>query len=182
MKMGVSSTASVEAFVGVGSNLDAEKNILAALSGIQAQTQVIAASRFYRNPAVSPDHRELPPFVNGVLKIRTGLAPWDFKYRLLRGIEGKAQRRRTRDRYGPRTLDLDLLVYGDLEVRSEDLTLPDPDIAVQPFLAVPLAELFPDFCPPDSPLSMKELVDTLDTRSLVYLKAFTRRVRDTLGL
>jgi 2-amino-4-hydroxy-6-hydroxymethyldihydropteridine diphosphokinase len=180
--MGVSSTPCVEAFVGVGSNLDPERNIRSALPGIQAQTQVVAASRFYRNPAVSPGHRTLPPFVNGVLKVRTRIAPWDLKYGVLRGIEGRVKRRRTADRYGPRTLDLDLLVYGDLEVQSPGLTLPDPDIAVQPFWAVPLAELYPDFCPPTDSLPLKELVKTLDTRSMVYLESFTRQLRDMLGL
>ena len=180
--MGVPLSSGVEAFVGVGSNLDPERNILSALSAVRSRMQVAASSRFYRNPAVSPNHRELPPFVNGVLKVRTRLPPWDFKYGVLRDIEGRAQRRRTVDRYRPRTLDLDLLVYGDLEIRSEGLTLPDPDISVRLFWAVPLAELLPEFRPPQSPLPMKQLVDTLDTRSMVYLESFTLQVHRALRL
>lgn len=180
--MEVPSAASVEAFVGVGANLDPERNILSALPEIESRVQVVAASRFYRNPALSPDDREMPPFVNGVLKIRTHRMPYDLKYRILRGLEQRFERTRTGNRYSPRTLDLDLLVYGDLEVRSEALTLPDPDISVQPFWAVPLAELFPDFCPPDSSVPMKELVHRLDTRSMVYLESFTEQVRRTLRM
>jgi 2-amino-4-hydroxy-6-hydroxymethyldihydropteridine diphosphokinase len=171
-----------EAFVGVGSNVDPEKNILSALSGIQSVLEVIAASRFYRNPAFSPDRRDLPSFVNGVLKIRTNRTPRDLKHGVLRNIEGRLDRRRTGDRFSPRTLDLDLLVYGNLEVDSEGLTLPDPDISVHSFWAVPLAELLPEFCPPKSPLPLKELVQTLDTRSMVYMESFTERVRHTLHL
>ena len=171
-----------EAFVGVGSNLDPEENILSALPGIQSALEVVAASRFYRNPAFSPDRRNLPPFVNGVLKIRTNHSPRDLKYGVLRNIEGRVDRRRTVDRYSPRTLDLDLLVYGNLQVHSEGLTLPDPDISVHSFWAVPLAELLPEFCPPESPLPLKELVHTLDTRSMVYMESFTERVRHTLHL
>ena len=174
--------ASFEAFIGVGSNLDPEKNILSALPELQARVQILDASRFYRNPALSPDRRSLPPFVNGVLKVRTDLTPLDLKYDVLRGIEEKVQRRRTGDRYRPRTLDLDLLVYGGLEVDSERLTLPDPDVSIQPFWAVPLAELVPDYCPPHVSLSMKELVRTLDTRRFVYLKSFTAEVRRVLRL
>jgi 2-amino-4-hydroxy-6-hydroxymethyldihydropteridine diphosphokinase len=172
----------VEAFVGVGSNVDPEKNILAALPEIASRVQVLDASRFYRNPALAPDSNERPPFVNGVLKIRTGLTPSDLKYGVLRSVERRVQRRRTGDRYGPRTLDLDLLIYGDLEVDSDGITLPDPDIAVQPFWAVPLAELVSEMRPPDTSLSMKELVCTMDTHSFVYLESFTAELRRTLGL
>jgi 2-amino-4-hydroxy-6-hydroxymethyldihydropteridine diphosphokinase len=171
-----------EAFVGVGANLDPEKNILAALPDIQSGLQVLATSRFYRNPAFPPDRRELPPFVNGVLKVRTNQTPWDLKYRVLRSIEGKYRRTRTEDRYGPRTLDLDLLVYENLEIQSEWLNLPHPDISVHPFLVVPLAELLPDFRLPESSLCLKELVENLDAGSMVYLESFTHQVRRTLGL
>jgi 2-amino-4-hydroxy-6-hydroxymethyldihydropteridine diphosphokinase len=162
--------------------VDPEKNILAALPEIASHLQVLDSSRFYRNPALSPDRRTLPAFVNGVLKVRTDLAPASLKYGVLRDVESKVQRKRTGDLYVPRTLDLDLLVYGDLEVESEGITLPDPDIAVQPFWALPLAELLPELRAPGTSLSMKELVNTLDTRSFVYLEGFTAEVRHTLCL
>jgi dihydroneopterin aldolase/2-amino-4-hydroxy-6-hydroxymethyldihydropteridine diphosphokinase len=162
--------------------VDPEKNILSALPEIESCVQVLDASRFYRNPAIAPDRRERPPYVNGVLKIRTGLTPSDLKYGVLRNVERRMQRRRTGDRYGPRTLDLDLLVYGDLELESDEITLPDPDISVQPFWVVSLAELVPEMCPPDTSLSMKELVRTLDTRAFVYLESFTFELRRAFGL
>jgi len=180
--MGDLSSNSIEAFVGVGSNVDPEKNILAALPEIESRVQVLDASRFYRNPAIAPDRSERPPFVNGVLKIRTGLTPSALKYGVLRKVERRVQRSRTGDRYGPRTLDLDLLVYGDFEMKSDGITLPDPDISVQPFWVVPLAELVPEMCPPNSSLSMKKLVRTLDTRSFVYLESFTAELRRALRL
>jgi len=177
-----SGQAWVKAFVGVGSNVDPEKNILAALPEIESRVQVLDTSRFYRNPAIAPDRRDRPPFVNGVLKIRTGLTPSELKYGLLRDVERRVQRRRTGDRYDPRTLDLDLLVYGDLELESDGITVPDPDISEQPFWVVPLAELVPEMCSPNSSLTMKELVRTLDTRSFVYLESFTAELRRALRL
>jgi 2-amino-4-hydroxy-6-hydroxymethyldihydropteridine diphosphokinase len=179
---GDSGQTRVDAFVGVGSNVDPEKNILAALPEIESRVQVLEASRFYRNPAIAPDRRERPPFVNGVLKIRTALTPSDLKHGVLCDVERKMQRIRTGDRYGPRTLDLDLLVYGDLEVESDGILLPDPDISVQPFWVVPLAELVPEMRPPNTALSMKELVRTLDTRSFVCLESFTAELRRALRL
>jgi 2-amino-4-hydroxy-6-hydroxymethyldihydropteridine diphosphokinase len=171
-----------EAFVGVGSNVDPERNILSALPVIQSHLEVVASSRFYRNPAFSPDCSDLPPFVNGVLKIHTTHAPREFKYRVLRKIEERFRRRRDENRYGPRTLDLDLLVYGDLEIDLDGLVLPDPDISVRAFWAVPLAELVPGFTPPGSRLSMQEIVRTLDTRTMVCLESFTAEVRRVLAI
>lgn len=174
--------AGFEAFIGVGSNVDPERNILSALPMIRDRLQVDAASRFYRNPAFPPGPRKLPPFINGVLKVRTNQPPLELKYGVLRSIERTACRDRTADRYAPRTLDLDLLIYGGLEIASGQLTLPDPEIAVRVFWAVPLAELLPEFRPSKGSVCMKDLVSALDTRSMVYLETFTRRVRRTLGL
>lgn len=180
--MAGSSSTFLEAFVGVGSNVDPEQNILSALPEIEAHLKVTETSRFYRNPALSPVPRKLPPFVNGVLKVRTDLPPHELKYGVLRNIEKKMRRTRTGDRYRPRTLDLDLLVCGSLEVREAGITLPDPDIEVQPFWAVPLAELVPELPLPETGLTLKEFVRTLDTRSFVCLEAFTAEVRRALGL
>jgi 2-amino-4-hydroxy-6-hydroxymethyldihydropteridine diphosphokinase len=175
-----SGPAFVEAFIGVGSNVDPEGSILSALPAIEARLEVLEASRFFRNPALSPDGREMPPFVNGVLRIRTDLSASDLKFGVLRQIEGRMGRQRGGDRFGPRTLDLDLLVYGDLQVEDDGFTLPDPDILVQPFWAVPLAELIPERCLPGTSLSLKEMVRTLDTRSFVYLEDFTEELRRSL--
>ncbi len=179
---GDSGQVGLEAFVGVGSNVDPERNILSALATIRERLHVDGASRFYRNPAFPPGPRPLPPFINGVLRVRTSQPPLELKYGVLRNIEKTVYRKRTCDRYAPRTLDLDLLVYGGLEIESEQLTLPDPEIALRVFWAVPLAELLPEFRPPRSRVALKDLVSTLDTGSMVYLAGFTHRVRRTLGL
>ncbi len=180
--MGEFPFGSVEVFVGVGSNVDPERNILSALPRITARVQVLGASRFYRNPAIVPDGREAPPFVNGVLKIRTDLDPFALKYDVLRDVERSVQRNRSGDRYAPRSLDLDLLVYGDLEVEQAGMSLPDPRIPTQTFWVLPLAELLPDFRPPNRFQSMKEIARTLDTRSFLFLESFTAAVREALGL
>ena len=67
-------------------------------------------------------------------------------------------------------------------MESDGITLPDPDISEQPFWVVPLAELVPEMRPPNSSLTMKELVRTLDTRSFVYLESFTAELRRALRL
>ena len=171
------------AYLGIGSNLSPETHILKAIVEIRAQMQVMAASRFYRNPAHQPDGdaASQPDFVNGVLEVRTSRDPQELKFGVLREIERRIGRKRTADRYAPRVLDLDLLIYGEVRMETETLVLPDPEIFRRAFWAVPLSELVPDFPGPGPALSLKLLVHRMDTRSLKYEETLTRAVREAIG-
>jgi 2-amino-4-hydroxy-6-hydroxymethyldihydropteridine diphosphokinase len=119
--------------------------------------RVTASSTFYRTvPLAAPRTAgvppaptarrmlpEQPPFLNGVWQIETDSDARLLKFAVLRGIEDKLGRVRTAGRYAPRTLDLDLLVYGSAAINEPDLRVPDPDIRSRPFLALPLLELAP---------------------------------------
>lgn len=134
------------AFVGVGANLQPEVNIRAALRRLRKHVTVVGVSTFYLTAAI--ERPEQPPFVNGVVEIATEMAPWQLKYRLLRQIESALGRHRNDDKYAARPIDLDLLLYDELVVTSDELTLPDPDISQRAFLAIPLCELAPDIIIP----------------------------------
>ncbi|HEY0232680.1 MAG TPA: 2-amino-4-hydroxy-6-hydroxymethyldihydropteridine diphosphokinase [Dokdonella sp.] len=131
----------VRAYVGLGSNLDGPleqvERALHALSDI-AQTQLLRASRRYRTAPWGI--AEQPAFVNAVAELATSLPPRDLLDALL-GIERAQGRHRDGARWGPRTLDLDLLIYGDLQIESPGLVLPHPRIAERAFVLVPLADL-----------------------------------------
>ncbi len=85
-----------------------------------------------------------PRFLNCVLELETDLTPRELKYGVLRRVERDLGRVRTDDKYAPRTIDLDLIVYHDFSFRDDELRIPDPEILARAFLAVPLAELAPD--------------------------------------
>jgi len=96
-------------FVGVGSNIDPAENVPAALRLLAKEVRVVATSLFYETlPLGRP---EQPAFYNGVVEIATDLPPDDLR-QLLRRIETQLGRRRSRDPYAARTIDLDLLLYG----------------------------------------------------------------------
>jgi 2-amino-4-hydroxy-6-hydroxymethyldihydropteridine diphosphokinase len=131
------------AYVALGSNLDdpeaqVERGFaaLAALPG----TLLRARSRRYRTPPWGVVDQ--PDFVNAVARLETSLAPRTLLDALL-AIEARAGRVRGL-RYGPRVLDLDLLLYGDCELREAGLTLPHPRLHERAFVLVPLADLAPD--------------------------------------
>jgi len=129
----------VVAYVAVGSNLQPEANIPAALERLLSFVRVTASSTFYRTAALRRPGD--PEFLNGVWQIETPLNARALKFSVLRGIENELGRIRGVDRYAPRTLDLDLLVYGEAAINEPGLRVPDPDIRSRPFLAAPLLEL-----------------------------------------
>lgn len=131
------------AFVALGSNLDDPRaqvsRAFEALDGI-AGVRVTGRSRLYRNPAMGPAGQ--PEFVNAVARLETSLEPGELLAALL-AIETAHGRDRRTDRWGPRTLDLDLALYGDRVIDEPGLTVPHPGLTARAFVLYPLAELAP---------------------------------------
>jgi 2-amino-4-hydroxy-6-hydroxymethyldihydropteridine diphosphokinase len=140
---GNSSVAPVEAFVALGSNLrDPRAEVLsgfAALNGLPG-TRLLASSSLYASAPMG--YADQPDFVNAVAKIETTLGPRQLLEALL-AIE--RQRGRQRDiPNGPRTLDLDLLLYGGLEQQEPGLSIPHPRMHERAFVLLPLVEIGPE--------------------------------------
>jgi 2-amino-4-hydroxy-6-hydroxymethyldihydropteridine diphosphokinase len=131
------------AFVGIGSNLgDREDHLRRAVELLAAEDaiSVLASSQLRETEPVGPVAQG--PFLNGAVQVETELAPRALLERLL-AIEERLGRVR-RERFGPRTIDLDLLVYEDAVVDEPGLTLPHPLLHERRFALEPLAELAPD--------------------------------------
>jgi 2-amino-4-hydroxy-6-hydroxymethyldihydropteridine diphosphokinase len=129
-------------------------------------TRLIAVSDFYRNPPMGVT--EQPDFVNGVAGLLTQLRPLDL-LAALKSIERAHGRDRTAaGRWGPRHLDLDLLVYGDMRVEQEGLVLPHPGIAERNFVLFPLLEIAPGLNIPGYG-QLKDLATRLDRSGLARL-------------
>ncbi|MGB7921685.1 MAG: 2-amino-4-hydroxy-6-hydroxymethyldihydropteridine diphosphokinase [Pyrinomonadaceae bacterium] len=137
------------AFVGLGSNLgDRAGHLLLAVRGMMdAGLRVVRLSSVYETEPVGL--REQPTFLNMVAEIERNaiFSPEQVLARLLR-IEYALGRRRRDVRHGPRTIDLDLLLYGDERRASAFLTLPHPRLHQRRFVLVPLAELAPGLLHP----------------------------------
>jgi 2-amino-4-hydroxy-6-hydroxymethyldihydropteridine diphosphokinase len=130
------------AAVALGSNLaDPVAQVRRALAALAVLpgTRLVARSRLYRTPPVGPPQ---PDYVNAAALLETRLGS-DALFDGLLEIEA-AQGRARGERWGPRTLDLDLLVYGDAVIETPRLTVPHPQLAVRPFVLVPLAEVAAD--------------------------------------
>jgi 2-amino-4-hydroxy-6-hydroxymethyldihydropteridine diphosphokinase len=139
----------IRAYVGLGSNLgDREAMLLRALELLAAEPglTVTAVSVFRDTEPVG--YIEQPRFLNGVAAIDTELSARELLDRLL-GVERSLGRRRNGPRFGPRTVDLDLLLYGDATIDEAGLSVPHPRLGERRFVLEPLAELDPALTLPD---------------------------------
>lgn len=125
----------MRAYVGLGSNLgDREATILAAADrlGLHRLSPIVETEPW--------GYVDQPPFLNAAAELETGLTPRELLYRLL-AIERELGRTREGPRYGPRAIDLDLLLYGDQVVDEPGLTVPHPRLAERLFVLEPLFAL-----------------------------------------
>ncbi len=167
------------AFIAVGSNIKPEENVRAALLALAAQEQIVAISTIYRTrPEGRPDQQD---FYNCVVEIRTEKTPEALKFQVLRRIENGLGRERTSDKFAPRTIDLDLMLYDDLIIETNGLVLPDPEIASRPFLAGCLSELAPDLILPGATSQMAELFACLPRDNMHPLEDYTARIKSDLN-
>lgn len=130
-------------FIALGSNQgDRELNLLRAVAeiGKLPQTRVTALSGFYDTEPVGSV--EQPNFLNGVLRLETSLSPRQLLTELQR-IEIEVFRRKRDVQWGPRSMDLDILLYGDLILDGDGLVIPHPRLHERRFVLVPLAEIAP---------------------------------------
>ena len=142
--MSVTNHPAVAAFVGIGGNLgQARTTVLAAIDALAQlpQTQLIASSPLYGSAPLG-ENAEGPNYVNAVAQLHTTLSA-DALLRELHRIEGAFGRARSY-KNAPRTLDLDILLYGDTVCHTDTLTLPHPRMHERAFVLYPLFDLKPD--------------------------------------
>ncbi len=158
----------VRAFIGLGSNLATPsqqitqaRTAIAATNGIQE----LAFSSLYKSAPMGP--QDQPDYVNAVMAIATDLSPLEL-LKILQRIEHEHGRVRNGERWGPRTLDLDLLLYGDQQIQVPDLTVPHVGIAEREFVLYPLYEIAPDLTVPGKG-SLSDLVANCPLRGLQRL-------------
>lgn len=131
------------AYVGIGSNLNSpEEQVRQAILELKSlpDCRVTSVSALYRSAPMGP--ADQADFINAVAALLTSLTPHAL-LATLQGIEDAHGRKRYGERWGPRTLDLDLLIFGSRIIEDDDLTVPHPGIRERNFVLLPLCELAP---------------------------------------
>jgi 2-amino-4-hydroxy-6-hydroxymethyldihydropteridine diphosphokinase len=136
-------------YLGLGSNVgDREAHLRGAIEGLRTHGVVVeAVSSLYETEPVG-EILEQPDFLNGAVRIRTALEPEEL-LDLCKEIEAERGRDFDGPRHGPRPIDVDLLLLGDLELTTDRLTLPHPEVTSRRFVLAPLLELDPGLELPD---------------------------------
>ncbi len=139
-------TATTTAYIGLGSNMgNPVQQIYAAMEALERlpHARLMARSRLYHSPPVG--YREQPDFINAVVRLQTSLTAENLLDHLLQLEQGQGRVRQFAN--GPRTLDLDMLLYGNLVQQTSRLTLPHPRLAQRSFVLLPWLEVAPDSLP-----------------------------------
>ena len=130
-------------FLGLGSNIGDRKetlcNALRLLSEIP-DTEIVRCSNIYETEPVG--YTEQDPFLNMAVFVMTFMQPCEF-LRELQTIEARLKRVREM-RWGPRTIDIDILLFGDLKINDEELTIPHPRMLQRAFVLIPFREIYPE--------------------------------------
>ena len=167
-------------FIGVGSNIQQERNITDALARLSKRVDIKGISTFYKTTPIL--RKDQDDYLNGVWQISTSMPPEELKFDVLRTIEKELHRNRESDKYAPRTIDLDLLLYGDMVIHEENLTIPDPDIYKRSFIAFPLSELNPDLVMPDTRKPLSDILSVLSNDNMTLDITFTESLRRMVGV
>jgi 2-amino-4-hydroxy-6-hydroxymethyldihydropteridine diphosphokinase len=140
-------------YVAAGSNVDPERHLREALAQLEREFPGVRFSSWYRNRAVGFDGDD---FINLVAGFDTAL-PVHAVLERLQSIEARCGRARAAPRWAPRSMDLDVLLYGDLVCEQPGLKLPRPDLVKRAYMLGPLAELAPEVRHPTAGLTIGEL-------------------------
>jgi len=165
-------------YIGVGSNIEPERNLFQALDLLRQRIRIEALSTCYRSPAL--ERLEQADYINCVWRGVTDLDAAAVKFSVLREIESAQGRIRTADAYAAREIDLDLLLYGLHCIHSSCLTVPDPDIMRRAFIALPLLELAPEITLPGMRLPLAQLEVSQPNENLVALHDLTTKLKARL--
>ena len=146
----------IRAYIGIGSNLDQPvRQVRRGIDALRALGEVGAVSSLYRTAPWGKTDQ--PEFVNAVVALDTKLEPRPLLYGLKR-IERELGRADDGERWGPRRIDFDILLYGDQEIDETDLIVPHPRLHERAFALVPLAEIAPAYAGMRDALSPEALL------------------------
>ena len=156
------------AFVSIGSNLDPEHNLPRAIVRLRQLGRLRGISSVYQNEAIGD--RLQPDYLNAAVLLEVDHPPEALRA-ALRSIEAELGRVRTSDKYAPRTIDLDLSLFSDQILHSPEFQIPDPGITRLPHLAIPLADLAPEYRHPELGETLAQIADRLRAGSQLVPRA-----------
>jgi len=151
----------------LGSNIQAEENLPAAVWALSRCGTIAAVSRVWESPPVG--YLDQPNFLNAAVKLRTPLSPSELWADVIARIERELHRVRDPENvHAPRTIDIDLVLFNRERLRSGNHRIPDPDLLTKAYMAVPLAEVDPDYVHPETGQTLAEIAATHEDEARTF--------------
>jgi len=151
-------------FFGVGGNIEPEKNIPAGIDLIRSRFEVVSISPSYKSEAWGVNS-EQPDYINLAIEVSTGKDVFGARAEALL-IEKLAGRKRTDDKFAPRALDIDLLLYDKLAEVKDGCHLPHPQLITQQFVYLPMLDIAPELIVPGAGKKLKDITPKYDNPKL----------------
>ncbi len=149
------------AYLLLGSNIAPEDNLPKAVALLKERIDVRAVSPVYETEPVG--YTEQPPFLNAAVAVYVTLRPRELKDQVLGPIEDALGRRRTANKNAPRTIDIDIVLYGSEIVSRKGMTIPAPDLLEYAHVARPVADLAPRMLHPETGEALRDIAARLDS-------------------
>lgn len=152
-----------QALLSLGSNVEPEKNLSAAVQELGRYGRVMRVSVVWESPPLGEPAQ--PDYLNAALWLETSLSARELKETAIAAIEVGLGRVRGADRNTPRTIDIDIMLFDREQLRIGRRSIPDQEVLERPFVAIPLAEIAPDFIHPDTGETLAEIAARFDPQS-----------------
>jgi 2-amino-4-hydroxy-6-hydroxymethyldihydropteridine diphosphokinase len=151
------------AYLSLGSNIKPEENLAAAIRMLATLTRLIAVSSVWETEPLG--RRDQPNFLNAAAIVETDLAPEELKRQVLDRIEQSLGRVRQADKNAPRPIDIDLMLFNQQVFQLGHRRIPDPEIGERPFVALPLAEIAPDYQHPLTGQTLSQIATGFEVKN-----------------
>jgi 2-amino-4-hydroxy-6-hydroxymethyldihydropteridine diphosphokinase len=162
-----------QAFLSLGSNIEPGKNLPAAVRNLGRYGRVRQVSGVWQSsPLGNPDQ---PDYLNAAVWLETALSARELKEIAIAAVEAGLGRVRASDRNSPRTIDIDIMLFNHERLQIGQRSIPDPEILERPFVAIPLAEIAPEYVHPETGETLAEIAARFDPNA-----SGMRRRRDLL--
>jgi 2-amino-4-hydroxy-6-hydroxymethyldihydropteridine diphosphokinase len=160
MSEGTERTRNNLAYLSLGSNIRPERHLPAAVAQLRRFGRVKVVSSAWQSAPVGL--AEQPDFVNAAVLLETPLSASALREQAITTIENELGRVRTENKNAPRTIDIDIMLFNDEVFSLDSRRVPDPEVLERPFVAIPLAEIAPDYVHPETGQTLQEIAAGFD--------------------
>lgn len=152
------------AYLSLGSNIEAERHLPAAVAHLAEFGRVQAVSTVWETPPLG--FSQQPNFLNAAVLLETHLSAQTLRQAAIAQIEAALGRVRSQNKNGPRTIDIDIMLFNRDIIRFGQRRIPDPEVLERPFVAIPLAEIAPDYVHPETGQTLQSIASQFDPTSV----------------